>query len=111
MPAPGTSFPCGGPVGTSSASMAHIRQAGHWELTSWRRSPIAEKHTPCCELASVFRRDVLMIQTKLALLSSKGRHKSFTNYIYSYKVYILISNDNDGSTYYPHGHSNIAQGH
>ena len=60
---PGTYFLCGGPMGTSSASMTHLRQAGHWEHTSRRLSPIAAKHTPCCEVASVFRRDVLMMHT------------------------------------------------
>ena len=74
---------------------------------SW--SQIAAKHTPCCELASVFRADVLLIHTKLACLSSKCRHKSFTNSIYSYKSYNI--NVNDSPTYYFHGHSNIAQGH
>ncbi len=72
IPAPGTSFPCGGPVGTSAVSMTHLRQAGHWELTSRRRSPIAAKHTQCCELVSVFRRDVSMIQTKLAFCLPKA---------------------------------------
>ena len=58
---------------------------------SW--SQIAAKHTPCCELASVFRPDVLLIHTKLAFLSSKCRHKSFTNSIYSYKSYNINVND------------------